>query len=159
MRKTMAVCAGLVAVSALVVWATPGVAGGPKLAGKFNVTERLDSTDDPSIFKPGGTTDASFRFTCVDTVCSSLTLAESSGSGEPREVTLSKYGSGYLGTRGPYAVDCGPGVTSTGTTEYQVTPTKTKGGRVIKFSGSEDSTIQGCDHFSYYRWSLKGKRK
>jgi hypothetical protein len=159
MRKTMAAFAGLVAVSALVVWATPGVARGPSLEGKFNVKVRLDGSDDPRIIKPGVTSDATFKISCADSACSSLTVAERFGSDEPREVTLTKYGSGYLGTRGPYPVDCGPGANATGSTDYQVTPTKTKHGQVIKFSGSEYSSIQGCDQFSYYDSSLKGKRK
>jgi len=138
---------------------TPALAGTPKLKGEFSVKQHLDATDDPRVLPGGYSVTSSAAFECVDAACSSVTMTVTQEGGSQTQATLVRSGSTYTGSTGPYHVDCGPSVNATGTTDYRLTARKTRHGRGVRFSGSENTQVIDCEGFTYYSWSLKGKRK
>ena len=137
----------------------PANAGPPKLKGEFTVKEHLDSTDDPRVLPGGFSVTGSAAFECVDADCSSVTMTIAKAGGSPTDVTLMRSGAEYTGSDGPFPVECGPSTGATGTTDYSLTVKRTRHGRRVKFAGTERTSIIDCEGYSYYHWSLKGKRQ
>jgi hypothetical protein len=149
--------AGLMAVAAPAVLA----AGGPRLAGTFNVVGTIHANDFPGPIPDGTTTKDVFKFTgCRRGGCAKVKLDRDGGDHSHYKSTLKKVRRGvYKGTEGPYGYKCGNSHASTFTAVHTVKVTKSKDGKATAISGSSKVKIANCDVASFVNYTLKGTIK
>jgi hypothetical protein len=144
--------AGSLAVMAPVVLA----AGGPRIAGTFDVTGTIhandfgvaDGTTTPDVWKFSG---------CRKAGCRKVKLDRDGGNHAHYKSTLTKVRKGvYKGTEGPYPYSCPNSPNATFTAKHTVRVTKTKDGKATAFSGKSNVKIANCP-FTFVNYTLKGK--
>ena len=142
--------AGAVTTSAVLA------AGGPRLAGTFDVTGTVHANDFG--IPDGNTTPDVWKFSgCRKAGCRRVKLDRDGGNQAHYKSTLTKVRKGvYKGTEGPYPYQCPNAPGATFTAKHTVRVTKTKNGKATAFSGKSIVRIANC-MFSRVDYTLKGK--
>jgi hypothetical protein len=152
---------GLVAAFLAVTAPTVIAAGGPRLAGTFDVVGTIHENDfNPGPIPDGTTTKDVFKFTAsckAPKACAKIKLDRDGGDHSHYKSTLSKTAAGvYKGTEGPFPYTCGNNADATFTAKHVIRVTKAKNRRAKRIGGTSKVTIANCAFATFVNYTLKG---
>jgi hypothetical protein len=152
---------GLVAAFLAVTAPTVIAAGGPRLAGTFDVVGTIHENDfNPGPIPDGTTTKDVFKFTAsckAPKACAKIKLDRDGGDHSHYKSTLSKTAPGvYKGTEGPFPYTCGNNADATFTAKHVIRVTKAKNRRAKRIGGTSKVTIANCAFATFVNYTLKG---
>jgi hypothetical protein len=145
----------------LLVVPTVMAAGGPRLAGTFDVVATIHENDfNPGPIPDGTTTKDVFKFTAsckAPKACAKIKLDRDGGDHSHYKSTLTKTAPGvYKGTEGPFPYTCGNNANATFTAKHVIRVTKAKNRRAKRISGTSKVTIANCPFATFVNYTLKG---
>jgi hypothetical protein len=156
-KLALALVALALAVTAPVVMA----AGGPRLAGTFDVVGTIHENDfNPGPIPDGTTTKDVFKFTAsckAPRACGKIKLDRDGGDHSHYKSTLTKTAAGvYKGTEGPFPYKCGNTPNATFTAKHVVKVTRARNRRAKRIGGTSKVTITNCQFATFVNYTLKG---
>ena len=160
MRKlTLALVA--LALAAAVTASAVLAAGGPRLAGTFNVVATIHEND--LGVADGTTTKDVFKFTAsckAPKACAKIKLDRDGGKHQHYKSTLTKTAPGvYKGTEGPYPFTCAGSPNATFVAKHVIRVTKAQSGKAKRIGGTSKVTVANCSFYTFINYTLKGTLK